>query len=254
MALVDGRVLLSNDDGINAPGLEVLEDIAATLGLDAHVVAPETEQSGAGHSLTLHMPLRIREIEAQRHAVSGTPTDCVLLAVNSILQDDRPSLVLSGVNRGANLGEDVTYSGTIAAAMEATLFGIPAIALSQQVTSDADYFETARHWAPRVVEKLVQKGWPRNVLMNVNFPPLAPDEVKGIALVSQGRRKIGDQIVPCTDPRGRPYYWIGTMREEDKGLEGTDVWAINNGWISVTPIQMDMTDTRVMAAMEGLFG
>jgi 5'-nucleotidase len=205
--LAKARILVTNDDGIHAPGIKVLEAIAKDLSKDVWVVAPETEQSAASHSLTLRRPLRIRRVAPRRFAVDGTPTDCVLLAVNHILKARKPTLCLSGINRGGNLGEDVTYSGTVAAAMEATLLGVPSVALSQVYADRANVpWETGRMHAHGVLRKLTRVEWPRSVLMNVNFPDCAAEAVRGSVVVGQGRHKIGDQLVETTDPRGDPYY------------------------------------------------
>ena len=245
------RILLSNDDGIDAPGLAVLERIALTLSDDVWVVAPEHEQSAASHSLTIRRPLRIREARPRHYAVDGTPTDAVLLGVNQILVGDRkPDLVLSGINRGANLGEDVTYSGTVAAAMEATILGIPAIALSQFVAPPAaPKWDTAERWAPEVIRKLLATGWRRNVLINVNFPDVAPEAVVGIEVCRQGKRKIGDQVLERLDPRGEPYYWIGAQRAEERGVPGTDLEAVYRGAVAVTPLCFDLTEWGSLEAL-----
>jgi len=241
------RILISNDDGINGPGLAVLERIAATLSDDVWVVVPETEQSGAGHSLTLHHPLRVREVSQRKFAVDGTPTDSVLLAVNHILKERKPDIVLSGVNRGANLGEDVHYSGTVAAALEGTLLGIPAIALSQVFTAPEPVkWVTAERHAAEVIAKLAREGWPRNVLMNVNFPDVDPDEVQGVEMTTQGKRKIGDGLIERLDPRGRPYIWVGPQRRGEPARPGTDIAAIERGAISVTPLTVDLTDRATL--------
>lgn len=236
------RILITNDDGINAPGLAVLEAIARELTDDVWVVAPETDQSGASHSLTLHVPLRLRKINPKRFAVSGTPTDCVLLATRNIMTDATPDLVLSGVNRGANMGEDVHYSGTIAAAKEATLLGVPAIAFSQVFLPDQGLkWETARRHGPGLVRRVLESEWPHGMLLNVNFPPLDPDDVKGIKVARQGKRKIGDKIVHGRDPRGVPYYWIGGLRREGMDNKGTDLHAVAQGFIAMTPLHIDLT-------------
>lgn len=251
--LTKARILISNDDGYYAPGLQVLYRIAQKLSTDIWVVAPEVEQSGAGHSLTLRRPLRIREHHPQWFSVDGTPTDCVLLAVNEIMKDRRPDIVFSGVNRGGNLGEDVTYSGTVAAAMEATILGVPAIAFSQEIkeANGADpIWETAETHAPELVRGLIRRGWPPNTLINVNFPAVQADRVSGVKITSQGRRKIGDDIAHIRDPKGMPYYWIGTVRSQNPRVEGTDLAAIADGFVSVTPIKMNMTDTTTMFHLE----
>ena len=236
------RILLSNDDGIRAHGFTVLENIAAALSDDVWVAAPETEQSGAGHSLTLVRPLRVRHINQRRLAIDGTPTDCVLLALNDLFPDLKPDLLLSGVNRGSNLADDVTYSGTIAAAMEATLLGVPAIALSQHYEPDSDIdWDAAESHAPALISRLVAAGWPDDVLINVNFPGCSADAVQGTEVVRQGRFKAGDALTERIDPRGRPYYWIGEMRLTTEAVPGTDVDAVNRGAIAVTPLCLDLT-------------
>ncbi len=240
--LAKARVLISNDDGIEAPGLKLLERIMRRLAREVWVVAPEREQSAAGHSLTLRRPLRVRKLSAWRYAVDGTPTDAVLLAIHQVMKDGHPDLVLSGINRGGNLGEDVTYSGTVAAAMEATLLGFPAIAFSL-FTDDhrAAKWATSEHWTGETVRRLTAMTWPKNVLMNVNFPDVAANSVTGIEATRQGRRKIGSEFTEGVDPRGEPYFWIGSQRGEDRRRRGTDLEAVSRGAISVTPLSMDLT-------------
>lgn len=248
--LSKARILVTNDDGVNAPGLAVLERIARSLSDDVWVVAPELEQSGASHSLTMHRPLRLKELGERRYQVDGTPTDCVLLALNHLLEDHRPDLVLSGVNHGSNMGEDVTYSGTIAAAMEATLLGVRAIAMSQRMERDTPVrWDTAERFGPEVVRKAVSQDWPRHVLINVNYPDRAPEDVTGMRVVRHGNRKIGDELVRRIDPRGRPYFWVGPVRGEKDVPEDTDIHVVTHGGISVTPIYLDLTH---YAALEDL--
>ncbi len=244
MAVSTRRILISNDDGINAPGLAILERIARSLSDDVWVVAPDAEQSGAGHSLTLTKPLRMRKIEEKRWAVSGTPTDCVMLAVNKIMPDDLPTLILSGINRGGNLAEDVTYSGTVSVAMEGTLVGIPSIALSQCIRpGERTKWETSEKYAPNVIKELIEAGWPANVLMNVNFPAFPAKEIEGVKVTEQGRREmVGVGIEERVDPRGFKYYWLGLGREVGTPGQQTDVKSVRAKYISVTPIKMDMTD------------
>jgi len=250
MDLSKARILVSNDDGINATGIKVLERIARSLSDDVWVVAPELEQSAASHSLTIHRPLRLKQLGEKRYTVDGTPTDCVLLAINHLMEDRRPDLVLSGVNHGNNIGEDVTYSGTIAAAMEATLLGVRAIAMSQRVIDGQSiHWETAEHFGPEVVRKALATEWPRHVLVNVNYPDCPPDRVTGIQVVPHGNRKIGDELIKRTDPRGRPYFWIGAARGEIDVPPDTDVHVVTHGGISVTPIYLDLTH---YAALDGL--
>jgi 5'-nucleotidase len=243
------RILVTNDDGINAPGLEVMEAIARSISDDVWVVAPEQEQSGAGHSLTMHTPLRIREISEKMYAVSGTPTDCVLLAIKSILaKEDKPvTLVLSGVNRGCNVADDVTYSGTIAAAMEGTLLGIPSIAMSQAFTDHQPVkWETAKQYAKALVKELSDAGWPNDVLINVNYPDIEPDNVKGIKFSQQGQREITDNFEERIDPKGRPYYWIGGPHLKSNAEPGYDLSDLDAGYITITPLSLDLTDFKVM--------
>ncbi|GEO80159.1 5'/3'-nucleotidase SurE [Pararhodospirillum oryzae] len=252
--LGSARILVSNDDGIDAEGLALLERVARTLSNDVWVVAPERERSGAGHALTLHDPLRLIRHGERRFAVSGTPTDCVLVAVNHLLKDRAPDLVLSGINRGGNLGEDVHYSGTVAAALEGTLLGFRAIALSQVIEGTPPQpFAAAEALAPDLIRRACARPWARNVLINVNFPSCAPEAVAGVELVRQGKRKIGDQIQERFDPRGRPYMWIGPQRNEDRFAVGTDLEAVCRNVVTVTPLGVDMTHEATLASLAGAF-
>ena len=252
--LSHARILISNDDGIDAPGIRVLEEIAGTLSDDVWVVAPESEQSAVAHSLTIRRPLRLRQVSERHYSVDGTPTDSVLLGVRQLLRDKKPDLVLSGINRGSNLGDDVTYSGTVAAAMEGTLLGIPSIALSQHIVGDGPIkWDTARHWAPDIIRRAVAAGWTANVLLNVNFPDLPADQVSGVAITSQGKRKIGDELVERVDPRGQPYYWVGGQRLEDPGVAGSDLEAVYSGRVAVTPLGVDLTHQATLAKMAAVF-
>jgi 5'-nucleotidase len=236
------RILVTNDDGINAPGLRILERVARTLSTDVWVVAPETNQSGASHSLTMHRPLRIRKVSRRRFAIDGTPTDCVLLALQTVIKNGAVDLVLSGVNHGSNLGEDVTYSGTIAAAMEATLFNVPAMALSQSCRNGHPVkWATAEQHAPEVVSRLFSESWQTDLLININFPDCVASSVKGMQVTAQGKRKLGDELLERIDPRGQPYVWIGGLRSDETYQNGTDLQAVADDYISVTPIHMDMT-------------
>ncbi len=252
--LSQSRILVTNDDGINAPGLMVLEKIARSLTKDVWVVAPETEQSGAGHSLTLTQPLRMRKLSKQRFAVSGSPTDCVLFAACQLMADHLPDLVLSGVNRGANIGDDVTYSGTVAAAMEAAILELPAIALSQQ-TNDVKvaHWPTAARYAPDIIRKLVATGWSSDVFMNVNFPDCRPDDVTGVNVVAQGRRKAGYEIRECVDPRLHTYYWIGPALSREARAGNTDYQAMERREIAITPLHMDLTHRGALRALKKNF-
>lgn len=252
--LKKARVLVANDDGINAPGLKLLEKILAPLVRELWVVAPETEQSASSHSLTLRRPLRIREVSERRYAVDGTPTDSVLMAINELMTETPPDLVISGINRGGNLGEDVTYSGTVAAAMEGTLLGVPSIAFSQIYDDNHPVkWATAEKWAGRVLKKLTAEPWPTGVLINVNFPDVTARRVTGIEITRQGRRKIGSDMARGTDPRGEPYYWIGAQRREEYYRRGTDLEAVRRGAVSVTPLTMDLTHGPTLKKMKARF-
>jgi len=248
------RILVTNDDGIHAPGLAVAEGIARALTDDVWVVAPETEQSGASHSLTLTLPLRLRSIDAKRFAVTGTPTDCVMMGVAEIMKDGPPTLVLSGVNRGSNIADDVTYSGTIAGAMEGTALGIPAIALSQAYgfgeSREVDW-HCARSQGPDLIRKLVAIGWPADVLMNVNFPDCAVGQVAEVEVTAQGKRDLQTAMLDRRiDARGIPYYWIGFKRVKSDPPAGSDLRAIYEKRISVTPLHLNLTEHRVLETLK----
>lgn len=248
------RILLSNDDGIYAPGLKALEKIARELSDDVWIVAPEMDQSGASHSLTLRDPLRIREISERRFAISGTPTDCVLIAANHILKGKPPTLVLSGVNHGSNMAEDITYSGTVAAAMEAALLGIPAVALSLATTHNHPAkWATAEHYASDVIRRLLKIKFEENIFVNINFPDLVVSSVKGIVITHQGQRRIVGNLEEHVDPRGRQYYWIGAIQYDGSGEEGTDLKANSQGLISITPLSLDFTHRQTRAQLEKVF-
>ena len=249
------RILLTNDDGINAPGMKVLQRIARTLSDDVWVVAPEAEHSGASHSLTLTAPLRLRKISARKFAVEGTPTDCVMMALNQVMADKHPDLLLSGINRGANMGEAVTYSGTIAAAMEGTLVGVPSIALSQSFANrKVMHWPTAETHAGDIIRRLVAIGWSREVLMNVNFPDVPPGEVKGVEVVRQGRRDITAlNIEQRIDARERPYYWLGFRPVQGPPEAGTDLAATEEGRIAITPLHMDLTENKALKKLKASF-
>lgn len=236
------RILLTNDDGIHAPGLELLEAIAARLSDDVWICAPAEEQSGTGHSLTLNQPVRLRQFGDRRFAVTGTPTDAVNLALRKLFPDKRPDLVISGVNAGENLADDVTYSGTISAAMEGALAGIKAVALSQATRGGGHGFAAAEAWAARVLAPLLAMPMAKRTLINVNFPPLAAEDVRGIRLARQGFHDYSrGSLVEGTDPRGRAYYWFGLDDVEHTLDHGTDLEAIDDGYVAVTPLQLDLT-------------
>jgi len=248
------RILLSNDDGIGAPGLAVLERIARQLSDDVWVVAPEQEQSGASHSLTTRRPLRLREVAPRRFWVDGTPTDCVVVALKRVLRDHPPDLVLSGINAGSNIGEDLTYSGTVAAAMEATLLGVPAIALSQAYVDGQEIpWGVGERAAAAMIRRLLRLPWPASTLFNINFPAVSPDATPEIAVTSQGRREIADNLTDGLDPRGRPYYWIGPSPDIGHSEPGTDVAAIADDKVSITPINLNLTNVSVLASLKQIF-
>ncbi|NIY74413.1 5'/3'-nucleotidase SurE [Thalassospira sp. HF15] len=239
--LTNARILISNDDGIDAPGIKLLEQLAREFSGDVWVIAPSMEQSGAGHSLTLRRPLRIHKRDERHFAVDGTPTDCILLGLQQVMRDNPPDIVLSGINRGGNLGEDVTYSGTVAAAMEATLLNVPAVAFSQYFSADMIDWTIAEKYLKDVLATLVTTTWPKGVLINVNFPD---HEAKGgaeVKIAKQGQRKIGDHIAERLDPRGEPYYWIGAIQSDLPEDNAADLRVIEQGNISVTPISLDFT-------------
>ncbi|HEX3943406.1 MAG TPA: 5'/3'-nucleotidase SurE [Rhizomicrobium sp.] len=251
------RILVTNDDGIHSPGLTVTENIARAISDDVWVVAPETEQSGASHSLTLSLPLRLRRVADHKFALTGTPTDCVLMGVAEVLRDKKPDLVLSGVNRGSNLADDVTYSGTIAGAMEGTVLGIRAIALSQSYGFEEGYkvrWHCGEVHGPAVVRKLLEAGWPepQEVLMNVNFPDCEPENVTGIEVTEQGKRDMQEAKVDRrVDLRRNPYYWIGFKRMRSHPHQGTDLRAIYEKRISITPLHLNLTEFEVLRRLKG---
>jgi 5'-nucleotidase len=247
------RILVTNDDGIHSPGLAVAEKIAQSLSDDVWVVAPETEQSGASHSLTLTTPLRLRQISERRFAVSGTPTDCVMMACLHILKQQPPALILSGVNWGSNLADDVTYSGTIAGAMEGCALGIPSVALSQCYDEGdrhaIDWSAGETHGAD-VIRRLVVAGWPKGTLINVNFPACAAADVKGVQVVPQGKYDVqSTEIEERTDVRQRAYYWIGLRRREAVRPADSDLGAVYGDFIAVTPLHLNLTEHGVLGTL-----
>jgi 5'-nucleotidase len=252
------RILLTNDDGIHAPGFAVLERIAAQLSDDIWAVAPAEEQSGAGHSLTLAEPVRLRKHGERRFSVTGTPTDAVMLALAHVMKDSPPDVILSGINRGANLAEDVTYSGTVSAAMEGALAGVRSIALSQSYSregmGDTVPFSAAEAWAERVLAPLVELETEPRTLINVNFPAVPADAVKGIRVCRQGLRDYGRlRIIQRTDPRGYDYYWFGLGPMVETPGHSTDLEAIADGYVSVSPLHLDLTHERSLDALHKKF-
>jgi len=240
------RILITNDDGIHAEGIEALENALREVG-DVFVVAPESEMSGASHSLTLSRPLRIRRIDERHWTVDGTPTDCVTLALNRILPfEQRPHICASGINHGANLGDDATYSGTVAGAMEATILGVPAIAFSLAVSRNQDFTASAKI-AKQITEKAIKEGLPNGTLLNINIPKGEP---KGIRVTKQGFKDARPIISEHTDPRGKLYYWIGEERNGFHAEGGTDFEAIDEGFVSVTPMHSDLTNHQAIELLK----
>lgn len=251
------RILLTNDDGINAPGLYVLEKIAAQLSDDIWICAPSEEQSGAGHSLTLTRPVRLRKHAERRFSVTGTPTDSVTMGLKKVMPAP-PDLILSGVNRGANLGDDVTYSGTVSAALEGALAGIRSIALSQvysrEGVGDAVDFSAAEEWGAKVLRPLLDQPFAPRTLVNVNFPPLPASAVKGIRVARQGFHDYArGSVVEGMDPRGFPYFWFGLHGIEHTPGRETDLEAIAEGYVSVTPLHLDLTHEASLAQLAGRY-
>jgi 5'-nucleotidase len=253
---VNHRILVTNDDGIHAPGLAIAEKIAREISDDVWLVAPETEQSGASHSLTLSMPLRLRKIDERRFALSGTPTDCVMMGLSQVMPQ-KPTLVLSGVNRGGNIADDVTYSGTIAGAMEGTALGIPSIALSQSYGfSETEFprWQCAQAHGPQIIKRLLAIGWPEETLININFPDAEPDQIAGIEITEQGKRDMQTATMDKrVDLRGNPYYWIGYKRLRSNPHPGTDLRAIYDKKISITPLHLNLTEYKVLEKMRAAF-
>lgn len=250
------RILLTNDDGINAPGIEVMESIARELSDDIWIVAPELEQSGKGRAISLTEFVRVRELDPRRFAVNGTPSDCVLIALDQLM-DQKPDLILSGVNAGQNIAEDTTFSGTIAAALFGMQHGVPSIALSQSKGFQNPHscpWETPTAWGAKVLRPLIDKGWPEDLILNVNFPDRAPDEVAGIMMTRQGFRY--ERIIRTEareDLRGNAYYWIGYRGKLSNPDEGTDLRAIYDGYVSVSPLQVDLTHDAFLTEMRETF-
>lgn len=248
------RVLITNDDGVYAPGIKALTRVAEELFKEVWVVAPDRQQSGAGHSLTMHRPLRLKKVDDQVYAVDGTPTDCAMLAIKQLLKDNPPDIVISGVNNGINLGEDVMYSGTVAAAVEAVMLGVRSIALSLAVDQDQPAkWSSAEFHSAAIINKICSLEWEPGTLINVNFPNLPASDVKGTKITYQGQRETGDQIVQGTDPRGMGYYWIGPWATSKSTTKNSDLNAVEDGFISVTPLHMNMTHEPLLDTLTKVF-
>lgn len=245
------RILLSNDDGVDSDGLRALHQALKPLG-EVIVVAPDREQSAASHSLSLHRPLRINEVGEGWFAVDGTPTDCVNLALNGLLKNERPDILLSGINRGGNLGDDITYSGTVAAAMEATLLGLPAVALSLVYYEETEklVYDLAKKVARASAREVLSRGLAPGVLLNINIPNISAAECRGERITRQGKRVYEEAVVEKIDPRGREYYWIGGNNLKWEDEPDTDFEAVSRGQVSITPLRLDLTDYDAMRGLE----
>jgi 5'-nucleotidase len=241
------RILVTNDDGVFSEGIERLATALSQVG-DVFTVAPDQERSAAGHSLTLQHPLRAKQVGERRWSVDGTPTDCVNWGVLHLLKDERPRLLFSGINLGLNLGDDVTYSGTVSAAFEGTLIGISSVAVSQEIETGFT-FDAAAEFAVRLAGRLLEQPLPPGTLVNVNVPA---GESRGVRVVRQGRRRYGETVIEKQDPRGRPYYWIGATMPQGELEQGTDLAAVAEKYISMTPLHLDLTDYRSMELLTGM--
>ncbi len=249
------RILVTNDDGIESQGIKSLRSIAEQLSSDIWVVAPENEQSGKSHSISLIEPLRIREIDKKTFCVSGTPSDCVIMAVSQVMDSKKPDLILSGINHGSNMADDITYSGTIAAAMEGALMGIRSIAISQVYKKpDPINFSSSKFYAASIIQKLIKIKLDKNVLININFPPVTSNKVNGIKITTQGKNCYEEpNIIERLDPRGNKYFWLGYRRDVSNQDSNADVTAINNNYISITPIKLDLTDQKTFLNLKNIF-
>lgn len=256
--LKDHRVLLVNDDGVHARGIELLEQLVREFTDDVWIVGPDEEKSGASHSVSLSHPVRVRKIGDKRFAVKGTPTDCVLMAVWEIMAETPPSVVISGINHGENLAEDITYSGTAGPAIEAALLGFRSIAMSQVYPFQLGVppcFDTARQFAPQVLQQLLSCPWDKGSFVNVNFPAATLEEVTGVRITTQGQRLPGSfRPIPGRDGRSAPFYWIKIAYDIGEPEEQTDLAAIRDKAVSVTPLHLDMTAYSFAERLKPLFG
>ncbi len=242
------KILVTNDDGIHAPGILALKDALRELG-EVAVVAPDRERSAVGHALTLHHPLRAAKIAPLTFAVDGTPTDCVNLGIHTLLHF-RPDIVISGINRGGNMGDDVTYSGTVSAAMEATLMGIPAFSVSLVTDGEGENYRTAGSFAAKLASLIDRERLPNDTFLNVNIPDLPAEKLLPPLITNQGKRRYEGMIVDKIDPRGRNYYWIGSVDSNFLDIEGSDYAAVSRGHISITPLHLDLTNYSSFAALK----
>ena len=261
-ARADRRILLVNDDGIDAPGIRVLERVARQLADEVYVVAPEKNRSGASHSLSIGVPVRVRRIDRYHYAVTGTPAECVMLALQELLTGNRPTVCLAGINRGPNLADDTAYSGTIAAARESTQLGVPAVAMSQVFVPGEKNFglgedrsihwETSERWAPPVLQHLLANAWNDSVFMNLNFPGVPPERVRGLRITTQGRRPPGCYVLERhPDANGEPSYRMLLAYEDGSPGPDSDIRAIADGYISLSPLSLDLTATGSLGKLAG---
>ncbi|MBI3440218.1 MAG: 5'/3'-nucleotidase SurE [Proteobacteria bacterium] len=255
--LSEARILISNDDGIHSDGIKVLEEIARSLSSHVWVVAPENQQSAAGHSLTIHMPLRIKEYDSHHVSVYGTPTDSVLVGIRKVMREFRPHLVLSGINHGQNTADDVTYSGTVAAAIEATLMGVPAFAFSQDISEENGWnpdWSVAREYLPLMLRAFEGREWEDNVLMSVNLPIKKARVKPEIRVRPQGHFSLEEQeMVNCIDPRGRPYFWVGAPPKRNELDQAIDVGSLKAGHVTITPLSLNLTHHPTLKLLGGIF-
>ncbi|MGZ0188150.1 MAG: 5'/3'-nucleotidase SurE [Alphaproteobacteria bacterium] len=246
--LLSARVLLVNDDGIDAPGMAVLEKVMRPLCAELWVVAPEQEQSGTSHAFSIHRPVRLREAGERRFAVDGLPADATIMGLGVVMAEGPPDIVISGVNRGANIGDDTTYSGTVGAAMEAALVGVPAIAISaDRKAPNEPHWDAVEAHLPDTLVWLLAEDWPTGSILNINFPNVPAAAVRGKRVTRLGRRKPGGEIMTGVDPMGKPFYWIGTKRVVGNVTADSDIQAAEDGFISMTPLRFDLTDDALLA-------
>ncbi|WP_088534035.1 5'/3'-nucleotidase SurE [Geobacter sp. DSM 9736] len=242
------KILITNDDGILSPGIQTLAAVLREIG-DVAVVAPDRERSAVSHALTLHQPLRATRLAENTFAVDGTPTDCVNLGIHQLLTF-RPDIIVSGINRGANLGDDISYSGTVSAAMEATLMGIPAFAISlASIAEDANY-DAAAAVALKLVHVILDKGLPPDTFLNVNVPDLPATALLPPVVTTQGKRRYEGMIINKVDPRGRNYYWIGSVGMDFLDIDGSDYSAVSRGHVSITPLHLDLTNYKALNVLK----
>ena len=251
-SLLFSRVLLTNDDGIDALGLRTLTELAEELADEVWIVAPDHDQSVTSHSLSLNSPLRVSQKDERRYSVSGTPGDCVVMAVRDLMMSGRPDLILSGINRGANLGVETVFSGTVGAAMTGMLLGIPSMALSQAFSDrNAVRWDTARALAPKVIMQFAKGAWSQGSILNINFPDVPVGEVGPIELTAQGTGLMDDvEVISAIDPRSLEYHWLSLRRSAREDAAGSEAFAIGRGRISVTPLQFERTNQSILASLQ----